>query len=143
MNTKLNVKQWALATLAVFVIMTIVQFVLNRLGIEPWYLPVPEGQAATGPDAMTGRIAIYLSRLILAGLFTYIFTKAPSDKPGMGHGLRYGFGMGLIMFVPNFAAGLAYSGFSTTAQTMLMVVGVIQSVICGAAVAQLYKPGKA
>ncbi len=143
MNTKLNVKQWALASLAVFVIMTIFVFVPNKLGVEPWAWPVPEGQAAAGPDAMTGRIALYLSRLIAAGLFTFIFTKAVTDKPGMGHGLRYGFGMGLLMFVPNFVSGLVYTDLSTTAQATFMVVGVIQSVVCGAAMAQLYKPSKA
>jgi hypothetical protein len=92
---------------------------------------------------MTARIAVYLSRLIAAGLFTYIFTKAPSDKPGMGHGLRYGLGMGLLLFVPNFLTGLVYWEPSTAAQTIFMVSGVIQSVLCGATVAQLYKPGKA
>ncbi len=142
MNAKLNVKQWAIASFAVFVIMTIVVFVFQKLGVEPWYSPVPEGQAA-GQDAMTGRIATYLSRLMLAGLFTYIFTKTTyEDKSSMGHGLRFGFGMGLLMSIPGFVSGLAYSGFSITAQTMLMVVGVIQSVVCGAAMAQLYKSGK-
>jgi hypothetical protein len=140
MNTKLNVKQWALATLAVFVIMTIFAFILSRLGIEWWAAPVTQ---SLQPDVMTGRIAVYLSRLIAAGLFTFIFTKAPSDKPGMGHGLRYGFGMGLLLFVPNFVTGLVYWEPSTGAQTLFMVVGVIQSVVCGATMAQLYKPSKA
>jgi len=140
MNTKLNVKQWALATLAVFVIMTIFAFILNRLGVELWQMPVTP---AFQPDVMTGRIAVYLSRLIAGGLFTFIFTKAVTDKPGMGHGLRYGLGMGLILFVPNFVTGLVYWELSTAAQTIFMVVGVIQSVVCGATVAQLYKPGKA
>lgn len=143
MNTKLNVKQWAIASLAVFVIMTIFAFVLIKLGVEPWVMPIPEGQTATAPDNMTERLAVYFSRLILAGLFTYIFTKTTYDnKSNMGHGLRYGFGMGLLMFVPNFVSGLVYSDFSTTAQSTFMVIGVIQSVVCGAAMAQLYKSGK-
>ena len=140
MNTKLNVKQWALASLAVFVIMTIFAFIMNKLGVELSQMPITP---AFQPDVMTGRIAVYLSRLIAAGLFTFIFTKAPSDEPGMGHGLRYGLGMGLILFVPNFVTGLVYWEPSTIAQIIFMVVGVIQSVVCGAAVAQLYKPGKA
>jgi hypothetical protein len=143
MSTKLNVKQWALASLAVFVIMTIVQFVLSKLGVEPWFFPASQEQTGVAPDAMTGRIATYLSRLILAGLFTYIFTKTTyEDKSSMGHGLRYGFGIGLLMYVPPFVWGLAFSGFSTNAQTIFMVVGIIQSVVCGAAMAQLYKSGK-
>lgn len=137
MNTKLNVKQWALASLAVFVIGTIFALILGKFGFE-WY--PTQSQPALQPDVMTSRIAVYLSRLIAAGLFTFIFTKAVTDKPGMGHGLRYGFGLGLLMFVPNFLMGLVYWEASTTAQATFMVVGVIQSVVCGAAVAQLYKP---
>jgi hypothetical protein len=143
MNSKLNVKQWAIASLAVFVIMTIFAFVMIRLGVEPWVMPVPEGQAAAAPGDMTERLAVYFSRLILAGLFTYIFAKTTyENKSNMGHGLRFGLGMGLLMFVPNFVSGLVYSNFSTAAQSIFMVVGVIQSVICGAAMAQFYKSGK-
>jgi len=143
MNTKLNVKQWAISSLVVFVIMTIFAFVLSRLGVESWAMPVPQSPPAFQPDVMTGRIAVYLSRLIAAGLFTFIFTKAITDKPGMGHGLRYGFGMGLLLFVPNYVMSLVYMELSATAQTIFMVVGVIQSVVCGATMAQLYKPNKA
>jgi hypothetical protein len=143
MNAKLNLKQWTIASLAVFVIMTIFAFVMIRLGVEPWVMLTPEGQAATGFGNMTERLAVYLSRLILAGLFTYIFAKTTSEnKSSMGHGLRYGLGMGLLMFVPNFVSGLVYSTFSTAAQSTFMVVGVIQSVVCGAAMAWLYKSGK-
>jgi hypothetical protein len=142
MNTKLDIKQWTIASLAVFVIMTIFVFVFTKLGIEPWVLPVPQSQPSAVPDAMIGRIAIYLSRLIAAALFTFIFTKAYTEKAGMGHGLRYGLGMGLFLFVPNFISGLVYWDVSAMSQTIYMVVGVIQSVICGAAMAQLYKPVK-
>ena len=142
MNTKLDVKQWAIASLAVFVIMTAFVFVLGRFGVAPWAWPAPASQPAAGPDAMTGRIAVYLSRLILAALFTFIFTKAHTDKPGIGHGLRYGLGMGLLFFVPNYVSGLAYWDLSAMTQTVFMVVGVIQFAICGAAMAQLYKPAK-
>lgn len=141
MGTKLNLKQWAIASLALFVIMTIFAFVLNRLGVESWAMPAP--QPAFQPDVTAGRIAVYLSRLIAAGLFAFIFTKAPTDKPGLGHGLRYGLGMGLLLFVPNYITGLVYWEVSATAQTIFVVVTVIQSVVCGATMAQLYKPGKA
>lgn len=143
MNTKLDLKQWTIASLAVFVILTIFTFVLNKLGIEPWSMPIMQSQPATGPDPMTGRIVTYLSRLVLAALFTYIFTKTYREKPGMGHGLRYGFGMGLLLYVPNFIGGLVYWELSAVSQTTFMVVGVIQFVVCGAAIAKLYNPAKA
>ncbi len=138
MDAQFNMKQWGLATLAVFVIITAVTFVMMRLAVQPWVMPVLQDEIT-----MKDRIGTYLSRLILAGLFTYIFTKTTyADKSSMGHGLRYGFGMGLLMFVPNFIAGVAHSDLSTSAQAVYMVTGLIQSVACGAAMAQLYKPGK-
>jgi hypothetical protein len=142
MKAKLDVKQWAIASIAVFIILTIFTFTFNKLGVEPWAFTVPEGQAAE-PDGMSGRIAVYLSRLLLAALFTYIYAKTIADKPDLGHGLRYGLGMGLILFVPNYFMGLAYWNMSVAAQTIYTTVNVIEIVICGAATALLYKPGKA
>ncbi|MDP1676707.1 MAG: hypothetical protein Q8L88_07540 [Bacteroidota bacterium] len=138
MNTKLNLMQWTMASLAVFVIITIFTFVMIRLGVEPWVSPIPQDQVT-----LTDRIATYLSRLILAGLFTYIFTKTTyEDKSSIGHGLRYGFGMGLLMFVPNFVARIVHADSPITVQGTFMVVGVIQSIVCGAAMAYLYKSDK-
>ena len=143
MNTKLNVRQWALASLVVFIIITAFTYLMIRLGVEPWVMPSPQGQDVAQPDAMSARIATYLSRLILSGLFTYIFSKTSYEgKSVIGHGVRYGLGMGLLMFVPNFVSRLVYSDLSTAAQATYMVVGVIQSVVCGAAMAQVYKAGK-
>lgn len=142
MSTKLDVKQWAVASLAVFVIMTIFTFVFSKLGIEPWAMPVPASQPGVGPDPTMGRIATYLSRLVMAALVTYIFTKTYREKPGIAHGLRYGLGMGLLLYVPNFIGGLVYWDLSAMSQTTFMVVGVIQYVACGAAIAWLYNPGK-
>jgi hypothetical protein len=138
MNTKLNVKQWGLATLAVFIIITIITFVMMRLTVAPWVTTVVPTEVT-----MSDRIATYLSRLILAGLFTYIFTKTTyEDKSNLGHGIRFGFGMGLLMFFPNFVSDTVHSDLSAMAQGTYMVVGVIQSVICGAVMAYFYKSDK-
>jgi hypothetical protein len=143
MNAKLNIKQWALASIAVFVIITAVTFIMIKLGVQPWVMPAPQGEIGTKPDILTSRLATYLSRLILSGIFTYIFTKTNyKDQSGIGHGLRFGFGIGLLMYIPNFISLLAFSDLSTAALVSFMVVGVIQSVVCGAAMAYVYKPGK-
>ena len=142
-NTKLNIKQWALASLVVFVILTAFTFCMIRLRVQPWVMPLLQGQVETGSDVLSARIATYLSRLILSGLFTYIFTKTKyKDQSGIGHGLRFGFGMGLLMYIPNFISLLVYSNLPIVAQVTLMLVGVIQSIVCGAAMAYFYKPGK-
>lgn len=140
MDTKLNVKQWSLASLVVFVIKTATAFIVRRI----WVIPVSPGQVETVADPMVGRISIYLSRLVLAGLLTYIFTKTNfKGKSGLGHGIRFGFGMGLVMFVPGFITGIVYTNLSIASQASFMVVEVIQYVICGAAMAYFYKSNEA
>ena len=143
MNTKLNVKQWALSSLAVFIIITAFTYLMIRLGVQPWVMPSSPELDAAKPDAMSARTATYISRLILSGIFTYIFTKTSyNSKSGIGHGLRYGLGMGVLMFVPNFVARLVYSDLSTAAQATYMVVGVIQAVVCGIVMSLIYKIDK-
>jgi hypothetical protein len=141
MNTKLNVKQWAIASLAVFVIIVIFTILQAKV-----ILPQPmstEPQSTAQTDAGLGRILVYLARLIGAGLFTFIFTKGYEGKPGLGEGVRYGLWIGLFLLLPGYLMGLEYSGLPLSTSTISLLVGLIQNVLCGAVVAQLYKPSKA
>jgi len=143
MNTKLNVTKWAIASIVVFLIITAVTFIMIRLGVQPWVTPLSQGQAGTSPVTLSARFVTYLSRLILSGIFTYVFTKTNyADKSGIGHGIRFGFGIGLLMYIPNFVYVLGYSDLPTTVPFTYMVVGVIQSIACGAAMAYFYTPAK-
>ena len=139
MNTTLNVKQFSIAWLAVFVIMTIFAFVPMKLEIAPWFLPLA---AAPQGDAMSMRILIYLGRLIGAGLFTFIYTKTSEGKPPVGHGLRYGLGIGLLLYVPWMVSAFAISDWSASALVTRTVVGVVEAIVCGLALAYIYKPAK-
>ncbi len=139
MDTRFNTKQAIIAWLAVFVFMTIVALIPLKLEIAPW-VGAP-GQASQW-DEMTKRIFIYLSRLITAALLVYIYTKTSEGKSGLAHGLRYGFGISLIMYVPWMFA-LAVSDWPASAVITRTIVGIIEATIAGAIVAQIYKPPKA
>ena len=139
MNTKLNVKQFAIAWLAVFVVMTIGAYIPIKLELAPWFLP---GTQTPGGDEMTRRILIYFGRLVASGLFTYIFTKTIEGTPSVGHGLRYGLGISLLMYVPGLFSAMALSDWPVSALVTRAVVGIVEMVICGAAIAYLYKPAK-
>lgn len=139
MNTTLNVKQFSIAWLAVFVIMTIFVFVPMKLEIAPWF--VPQSSTPQGNE-MSQRILIYLGRLIGAGLFAFIYTKTSEGKPALGHGLRFGLGLGLFMYVPAMVSGFAVSDWSASALVTRAIVGIIEAIICGLAVGYLYRPAK-
>ena len=138
MNAKLNVKQWAIATVAIFVIFVIFALLQNKI-----ILPAPPMMAETPDTASSdsiGRILIYLSRLVTAGLFTYIFTKSSTGKSGIGHGARYGLGIGMLIVLPLFIIGLEYSELSASTHIISKIVDLIEYVLCGVVTAQLYKP---
>ena len=139
MNKTLNVKQFAIAWLVVFVIMTIFAYVPMKLEIAPWVVP---SSTVAQADEMTKRILIYLARLVASGLFAYIFTKTTEGKEGIGHGFRYGFGISMFMYVPWLISGLGISDWSATALFTRAIVGIVELVICGGAIAYLFKPAK-
>jgi len=140
MNTRLNVKQFAIAWLAVFIILTIFVYVPTKLEIAPWFV-VGQGEPPEA-EIMTWRILTYLSRLIFAGLFTFIYTKTSEGKPGIGHGVRYGLGISLLTSLPGMFSPVLYFTWGAWTTVIQTVVGIIAGVICGAVVAKLYNPGK-
>ena len=142
MNTKFNVKQWAIGSLAVFIIMTLFASILAKLGVEPWAALSAPPLGGAPHDPGTQRILIYLSRVFAAGLFTFVFTKGYEGKPGLGEGLRYGFWIGLLVYVPAFLFGLAVSDLPASSQINQFVKGMVEAIICGVVVGQLYKASK-
>jgi hypothetical protein len=107
-------------------------------------LPQPTTTEGLAPSYSTeARVLVYLSRVIAAALFTFIFTKIGESKPGLGHGVRYGLGIGLLLLLPGYVAGFEFSGLAVSTHTINMVVGLTQYLICGAVTAQLYKATKA
>ncbi len=138
MDTRFNVKQGIIAWLAVFILMTIIALIPMKLEIAPWVGPSSQ---ASQWDEMTKRIFIYLSRLITAGLLVYIYAKASEGKSGLAHGLRYGFGISLIMYVPWFFTFLV-SDWPVSAVLTRTIVGIIEATIAGGIIALIYKPGK-
>lgn len=145
MNTKFNLKQWSIASVAVFIIYSLVGFLLRKLGVEPWVTgTVPSlGDAQQYSWTMSQGVLVYLARIFGAGLFTYVFTKGYEGKPGLGEGLRYGLWIGLLVYVPAGLYGFASSIFPVSSQVYQIVRGIVEAIICGGVVAQLYKPVKA
>ena len=140
MNAKLNVKQWTMATAAVFVIFVALALLQNKV-ILPAPTMITETPGSASSDSM-GRILVYLSRLLTAAVFTYIFTKSSDGKAGVAHGARYGLGIGLLMVMPFFLSGFEYSGLSASTHIISRIVDLIGYTICGVVTAQLYKPAQ-
>jgi len=94
------------------------------------------------PDIADKTWILWVVNVVWAFLFSLIYVKGYEGRGGMMEGVRYGFWIGLFMAVP-MAFG-QYVVYPIPFQLALQwfVFGTIQSVICGAALAFVYRSAK-
>ena len=138
MSSKLNVKQWVIASIAVFVGMSILEFILHGVILSSWYAETP--QYWRPQEEMMGMMGwMYLGYAFYALLFTMIYSKGYEGKPGLGEGIRYGFWVGLLVHLPKMFVLHAVYPYPGKILVTWMVGGLVESLILGAIVAMLYK----
>jgi hypothetical protein len=138
MNSKLNVKQWIIAAIAVFVFSSIWTFLVTRVVMSPSY-PVlyPTGPALE--DLVVQRVLIYLARALFALLFVFVFTRGYEGKPGIGEGVRYGLLLGLLIQLPGTLYSVGLTGLPTGYLVLRAVFGLVDAILSGIIVALIYK----
>ena len=141
MNSKLNVKQWLIASIAVFVVLSILEFLVGRFLLGPWVAQLMP--AAPQPEnMMMARLWIYLGRLISSVMFAFVFTQGYEGKPGIGEGLRYGLWIALMVQLPVFFTSLVTTSFGVDFLITRLVASVVQMLVCGVVVGLIYKGQK-
>lgn len=93
----MNVKRWLFASLAVLVVIAVVEMVLNNVLLAGLY---QQTASVWRPMAEIERMMwlFWLGYLIFAPFFALIYTKGYEPaKPGLGQGLRYGLYMGVAL----------------------------------------------
>jgi hypothetical protein len=114
MSSKLNVKQWFIASIVVFVFVSIWGFLVNRLIMPGLFPPASTPMSTTElGDPIFQRFWLYCGRAIFALLFVYIFTRGYEGKPGLGEGLRYGVWIGLFLNLPGVPSQFIFTAHST------------------------------
>jgi hypothetical protein len=143
MNSKLNVTQWAIASIAVFVVLSVLEFLVGQLVLRPW---APQLYPA-GPqpeDIMMMRVWTYLGRAIFSVIFVFVFTRGYEGKPGVGEGLRYGMWIGLLIYVPQFFMNIVMTHRPADFLAARGLASIVEVIISGVIVAMIYKgPQKA
>lgn len=138
MNSKLNVRQWIIAAIAVFVFSSIWNALVARLIMAPSY-PSLYPVNPTSEDLMMQRVLIYLGRALAALIFAFVFTRGYEGKPGIGEGLRYGLLIGLLMQLPAILFNLGLSGLPSSYLLLRAVFGLVDAIVAGIIVAMIYK----
>jgi len=135
----MNTKRYITASLVVFVVTYILDWVIHSLILGGTYNNYPDFFVAG-----IGGIAVFyaiIKSLIFGFVFCFIFTKGYEEK-GILEGVRYGLWIGLLLWLP-----LMFSSWNTFQFTKVipfwwLILGVIQIIILGIITAAIYKPAK-
>ena len=139
MNSKLNVKQWLIATAATFVVFSILAFFVQRAVWVHW---TPD-QGLPQPENLTMlRLWMYLSRALFCAIFVYIFSLGYQGKPGIGEGFRFGLWVGLLTNLPGVFSSMVITTSSLDFLLARAAVGLVQAILGGLIVGLIYKGQK-
>jgi len=135
----MNVKRFISASIVVFVVFEALNFLIHGVILAGAY----ESTAELWRMDMNQKMwIIYLSDLVKAFLFVYIFIKGYENK-GWAEGLRYGFWIGLYVSIGMGFGSYAMYPIPFSMALQWFVYGVIQLILCGIITALIYKPAKA
>ena len=140
MNSRVNVSKLFIAAAIIFVVKTLLDYLFNRFVEASW---IPEMFPAPKPeDVMMSRVWVYLSRVVFAIMFTFVYTKGYEGKAGLGEGLRYGFYIGLMLYLPTMFANLVVTTAPASFVVTHNLVSLVEAIICGLVVGMTYKSAK-
>lgn len=138
MGSKLNMSKYLYASAAVFVLYSILQYLMHAIFVMPTFPELVPGAPAT-QDLTLVRLYTYIGRAVFALLFVFVYTRGLEGKPGIGEGIRYGFWIALLIQVPAVFAGLVVLNQPAGALVGSGVSGMVQYILCGILSNMLYK----
>jgi len=134
----MNVKRFVIASIAVFVVLLILDFIFHAGLMTPVYEEIKE---VTRPEAEMMRLMPigYIFTLLWAFLFCYIFIRGRQGK-GLIEGVRYGV---IMTFFYSLVVAIGWwTMFPIPFKLVIywFLIGLVEMVILGIVVALIYKP---
>ncbi len=140
MRPPLNTKLFLYAAVAVFVVHSIWLVLMSRLVL--WPLFDPTAPSAPVPENIwTMRLWTYLGRAIFSLAFVFIFTRGYEGKTGVAEGARYGFLVGIMMFLPSLCMNFTVTPPPPTGYIFTRCVfEIIGAILIGVLANMIYRP---
>jgi hypothetical protein len=132
----MNTKKFLLASLAVFITLLILDFVIHNLLLVSTYESVQE---AFRPDMMDKKWIMYLTGIIFSLLFVYIFSKGYEGK-GIIEGAKYGLIIGLFVYLVGSYNQYVVYPLPYGLVLKWFIYGTIEMIVAGIVLAFVYKP---
>jgi len=97
----MNTKQWLLASVAVFVVIAVLEFLIHGVLLADMYR---QTASVWRPEAEMQKMmwVFWVGILVFSPFFVLIYVKGyEKGKPGLGQGFRYGLYVGVMLSVMN------------------------------------------
>jgi len=130
----MNTKRYVLGSLAVFAVIFVFEWIFHGMFLKDLY---NQTAAMWRPQDECVFPALATGQLILAFIFTLIFTKGYENK-GIAEGIRYGVLIGML-FVPGHLMFYAVQPLPPILVIYWCIGGIIEMILAGAALAAVYK----
>jgi hypothetical protein len=142
MGIKVDLRKWLIASAAVFILFSIMQYIVQGIFLMPTFPEIfPAAPATQSPGTIV--LYTYLARALFAIMFVYIFAHGFEGKAGIVEGVRYGFWVALMIQGPAVLAALVVLNQPAGGLVGSGVAGMVQYILCGILANMLYKKPKA
>jgi hypothetical protein len=135
----MNTKRWLLASVAVFVVMFVVEFIIHGVLLQGLY---QQTASLWRPMADMQRLMwiMWVGYLVFALFFTFIYTKGyEKGKPGLGQGFRFGLYVGAMLSVLHGFGWYAILPIPLALSFYWFVAVLVESIAMGIAAGLVYR----
>lgn len=135
----MNTKRWLFASLAAFVVMMVLEFIIQGVLLADMY---KQTASVWRPDTeIAGNMwLMWLGYLIFSLVFAYIYTQGyDSGKDGLQQGLRYGVAVGILLTVMQCLGWYAVLPIPGMLAFYWFLAGMVEFTAAGVAVGMIYR----
>ncbi len=131
----MNIKRFVIASIAVFVIIQAIDWLVHGVLLASWYQEI---KGLWRPDMMNFMWLMMLGCLFFSFMFVFIYVRGCEGR-GLAEGARYGLLIGLLMYVSGTVGQYAMYPIPFGMAMIWLGYGVMEMVIAGLAAAAIYK----
>ncbi|MBI3570646.1 MAG: hypothetical protein HY082_06030 [Gammaproteobacteria bacterium] len=135
----MNTKRMWYASIAVFVVIFIIEFIVNAVLLDGIY---KQTASVWRPEADIQKMMwlFWVGYLIFAPVFVRIYiTGHEIGKNNIGQGLRYGTYMGLLIVIPMNLGWYAVLPIPAALSVYWMIAGMVEMIVAGITVSLIYR----
>jgi len=135
----MNMKRWLYASAAAFVVLAVLEFVVNGVLLAGIY---QQTASVWRPEAEMVSLSwlFWLAYLVFAPVFTLIYSQGfESNKEGIGQGLRFGIYVGLLTAIPMNLIWYVVLPIPVSLAVYWAIAGMVEMIAMGIAVGLIYK----